>query len=99
MARSRNIKPGFFQNEDLAELGAETMILFAGLWTIADSEGRLEYRPKRIKVQCVPYFTQINIAKKLESLASLFFIQIYGSDSGRYIQITNWDKHQGPLLC
>ena len=58
MARTRNIKPGFFRNEDLAELGAYAMLLYAGLWTIADREGRLEDRPKRIKVDVLPYFDQ-----------------------------------------
>ena len=41
MARARNIKPGFFRNADLAELTFEARLLFIGLWTLADSEGRL----------------------------------------------------------
>lgn len=32
------------------------MMLFAGLWTLADREGRLEDRPRRIKAQLFPYF-------------------------------------------
>ena len=49
MARARNIKPGFFKNEFLAEMPCEVRLLFIGLWTLADREGRLEDRPKRIK--------------------------------------------------
>ena len=44
MARARLLKPGFFTNEDLCELPAFGRLLFAGLWTIADREGRLEDR-------------------------------------------------------
>lgn len=55
MARARNIKPGFFQNELLAEIDPLGRLLFAGLWTIADREGRLEDRAKRIKVALLPY--------------------------------------------
>ncbi|WP_461949107.1 hypothetical protein ACOKPE_14565 [Acinetobacter baumannii] len=49
MARSRNIKPSFFMNEDIIELPYEARLLFIGLWTLADREGRLENRPKKIK--------------------------------------------------
>ena len=50
MARSRNIKPGFFKNEDLLDLPYEYRLLFVGLWTLADREGYLEDRPKRIRM-------------------------------------------------
>ena len=54
MARARNIKPSFFTNEDLVELSFETRLLFIGLWTLADRAGRLEDRPKRIKMAVFP---------------------------------------------
>ena len=54
MARSRNIKPGFFTNEDMVELGFATRLLFAGLWTVADRKGRLQDRPKKIKIDIFP---------------------------------------------
>lgn len=55
MARARNIKPGFFANEYLASLSPHARLLFIGLWTLADREGRLEDRPTRIKGQLFPY--------------------------------------------
>lgn len=55
MARARNIKPGFFANEDLAECEPLARLLFAGLWCLADREGRLEDRPKRIRAELLPY--------------------------------------------
>jgi hypothetical protein len=54
MARARNIKPSFFTNEELVELPFSTRLLFIGLWTLADREGRLEDRPKRIKMAIFP---------------------------------------------
>lgn len=53
--RARNIKPGFYTNEQLAECSMAARLLFPGLWMIADREGRLEYRPKRIKAEVFPY--------------------------------------------
>ena len=49
--RARNLKPGFFQNEYLADLPPLARILFCGLWCSADRNGRLEYRPKKIKAE------------------------------------------------
>ena len=55
MARAKNIKPGFFTNEQLAECSFAARLLFVGLWTLADREGRLEDRPRRIRAQVFPY--------------------------------------------
>lgn len=95
MARARNIKPGFFRNEELAELPAITRILFAGLWTVADRQGRLEDRPKRIKADILPYDDE-PVDPMLDRLAESGFILRYGSGATRYIQIINFAKHQNP---
>lgn len=95
MARARNIKPGFFVNDDLGECEPLARLLFAGLWTIADREGRLEYRPKRIKAEILPY-DDCDVADLLESLASKGFIAIYEVGGNQYIQVHNWKKHQNP---
>ncbi len=95
MARARNIKPGFFRNEDLVELGFATRLLFAGLWTIADREGRLEDRPKKIKMDVFPA-DDVNIDAMLQELHDAKFVLRYEVDGVRYVQITNWSKHQNP---
>ncbi len=76
MPRSRNLKPGFFKNEDLVALGYEAMLCFAGLWTLADREGRLEDRPRRIKAEIFPY-TDADVDSLLNSLEEAGFIQRY----------------------
>jgi len=53
--RARNIKPGFFKNEVLGEMHPLGRLLFIGLWCMADRDGRLEDRPKRIKAEVLPY--------------------------------------------
>jgi len=95
MARSRNIKPGFFKNDILAEIEPLGRLLFAGLWTIADREGRLEDRPKRIKAEVLPY-DDCNIDQLLQELHDRGFILRYEVDGKRYIQIVNFKKHQNP---
>lgn len=95
MARARNIKPGFFTNEELVELPFSTRLLFIGLWTIADRAGRLEDRPKRIKIELFPC-DDLDIDKALNELADHNFIVRYGVDGRRFIQIVNFEKHQSP---
>ncbi len=95
MARSRNIKPGFFMNDQLAEVEPLGRILFAGLWCIADREGRLEDRPKRIKAEVLPY-DNCDVDDLLNQLAKHEFIIRYEVDGELYIQVANFTKHQNP---
>ena len=95
MARSRNIKPGFFTNEDLVELDFATRLLFAGLWTVADKCGRLQDRPKKIKIDVFPA-DNLDIDAMLSALHNSGFIVRYQVDGCKFIQITNWHKHQNP---
>jgi hypothetical protein len=95
MARARNIKPGFFKNEDLAECDPFARLCFAGLWTIADRDGRLEDRPKRIKGELFAY-DSVEVDPLLEQLARRGFIARYEVDGMRVIQILKFAKHQNP---
>lgn len=97
MARSRNIKPGFFSNEHLAEVDFATRLLFIGMWTEADREGRLEDRPRRLKMALFPA-DNVDIDAMLYSLHDLEFIDRYSVDGRNYIQVVNWAKHQNPHL-
>lgn len=99
MARSRNIKPGFFTNEYLAELQPFARLAFVGLWTIADREGRLEDRPKKIKAEILPY-DDCDMDKILDELANAKekFVIRYEVDGSKYIQIANFKKHQNPHI-
>ena len=95
MARARNIKPGFFLNDLLAEIEPLGRLLFAGLWTIADREGRLEDRPKKIKAAVLPY-DDCDVDYLLNELEKRDFIIRYEANGEKYIQITKWEKHQNP---
>jgi len=95
MARTRIIKPGFFKNEELAECSAFARLLFAGLWTLADREGRLEDRPKRIKADIFPY-DNLDCDALLNELSEKKFLVRYKSEGQYYIQIVNFVKHQQP---
>ena len=95
MARARNIKPGFFKNELLAEMPPETRLLFMGLWCLADREGRFEDRPKKIKMELFPC-DSFSIEDSLAMLAKDGFLLRYEVDGKRYAQVVNFTKHQMP---
>jgi hypothetical protein len=99
LARSRNIKPSLFTNEYLSELNPLARLLFIGLWCHADREGRLEDRPKRLKVDILPY-DNCDVDKLLNLLANSpeRFIIRYNVDGCKYIQVTNFNKHQNPHM-
>jgi hypothetical protein len=96
MARSRNIKPSLFKNELLGEADPIYTLLFAGLWTLADKEGRVEYRPKKIKAELFPYRFDLDPCLGLAWLMHESFITVYEISGKKYIQINKWKKHQNP---
>jgi hypothetical protein len=95
MARARNIKPGFFRNADLVELPFEARLLFIGLWTIADRKGRLEDRPKQIKMELFPA-DNLDCDELLNELEKIGVVARYQHGETRYLQVVNFDKHQNP---
>ena len=97
MPRARNIKPSFFTNEVLCQLPPLTRLLFIGLWTEADREGRLEDRPVRIKMRVFPLDT-FDIEAALDSLHKKGFITRYSVAGDRYIEIPKWKLHQRPHI-
>lgn len=95
MARARNIKPSFFQNEELGELSPLTRLAFIAMWTIANYQGCIEYRPKRLKIQLLPY-DNCDIQKIVNDLDKSGLIRMYSVQENQYIKIINFEKHQNP---
>ena len=89
------MKPGFFTNEHLAELSPWHRLCFAGLWTLADREGRLEDRPRRIKAALFPY-DDLDIDGLLNGLSEKGFIVRYVADGVPCIAIPTFERHQRP---
>lgn len=95
MPHARNIKPGFYKNEDLAECSVWARLLFPGLWMLADREGRLEDRPKRIKGELFP-FDSVEVEPLLQELSRWKFIERYEVGGRRFIQVLRFLEHQRP---
>lgn len=96
MARSRNIKPDLFKNELLGDADPLLTILFTGLWCLADREGKLLDRPKRIKAEIFPYRDLPCINGYLTELQRLGFIDRYSVGNLAIIKVLEFNKHQSP---
>ncbi len=106
--RIRNIKPGFWTNEDLADCTDRQNLLFIGLWMLADKNGCLEFRPRRIKAELFALrdYTTEALQQDCERLAEALLIHFYRVSEGDepteactaenadFIYIPNFIKHQ-----
>jgi hypothetical protein len=95
--RIRTIKPEFFHHEGLFEAELETKlpirVAFAGLWCIADREGRFKWEPRRIGVQVLPY-DGVDFSRVLDALTTRGFVLKYRVGDECFGFIPSFLKHQ-----
>lgn len=95
MARTRSIKPGFFLNDLLGECHPLARLLFAGLWCHADRNGVVEYRPRRLKAEILP-FDEADIDTLSGELEARGFIQRFDADGATWVRVLKFTEHQTP---
>ena len=98
MARIRTIKPSFFTDQEIGDLGFAARLFFVGLWCHADKAGRLEDKPRQLEVQILPYDLkkkEIDGERLISELCPKFIMR-YEIEGKKYLQIRSWEKHQRP---
>jgi len=99
MARIRMIKPEFFDDPDIGELSMAARLLFIGLWTQADKEGRLEADWRRLKARIFPY-DDVDIEALAGELHGKNMICRFKTgqavEKHGYVWIRNFTRHQRP---
>jgi hypothetical protein len=97
MARIRTIKPEFFRHEELyqaeKESGLPLRVAFAGLFTVADREGRFKWKPKQLKFDVLPY-DEVEFSEVMDCLDEYGFIIKYEVDEKMYGCIPSFKDHQ-----
>jgi len=95
--RIRTIKPEVAKDEALWDVTQETGIpvnlAFIHLWCWADREGRFEWRPRALKVECLPYWDG-DFSRVLDALATRGFVFPYTVQGRKYGVIVTFKKHQ-----
>ena len=97
MPRKRMIDPGIWQSEDFSKLSTLAKLVFIGLFSNADDEGRGRAKAAYIKSILFPYdegMRVIDIDKTLSEIASNMSVTFYLHDENEYYSLDRWDKWQ-----
>lgn len=97
MARKRMIDPSIWINEDFGSLSILAKLVFIGLFSIADDEGRGKASPAYIKAVLFPYNDDLRIAdveKTLSEISSKMSVIFYSCDENMYYTLTSWNMWQ-----
>jgi hypothetical protein len=95
MGRIRTVKPELFLDEHLGALSGDHVVLFIGLLTVADREGRLAWRPSRLKATLFPY-RAVDVEALSVALDAADKVQRYAVNGEEYLWIPGFVRHQRP---
>lgn len=95
--RIRTIKPEALTDEDLWDAEQETGLplfrAYAGLWCVADREGRFEWRPRPLKAAILPYWDG-DFSRVLDACVTRGFVRKYACNGREYGWIPTFKRHQ-----
>lgn len=97
MARKRMIDPSIWQSEDFGRLSTLAKIVFIGLFSLADDEGRGRCNPIYLKSTLFPYEEDIrsaDIDKTLSEISSNMSVVLYSYNGSSYYSLLSWDTFQ-----
>ena len=97
MARKRMIDPNIWQSEDFSKLSTLAKLVFIGLFSLADDEGRGRCNPVYLKSTLFPYEESIrstDIDKTLSEISSNMSVIFYSCDGSNYYSLYNWNTWQ-----
>lgn len=97
MARTRLIRPAFFKHAELYDAEVASVlplrVAFAGLWTVADKEGRFPWKPRELKTDILPH-DALDFGRVLDVLEAQGFVQRYVVEGTIYGLIPSFKSHQ-----
>lgn len=93
MARIRTIKPEFFTSEDIVNLTPLARLFYVSLWCEADRAGRLEWKPKTLKLRYLPG-DSCDVDLLAGELFNAGLVVLYQVDDKQFAEIPTFAKHQ-----
>ena len=97
MARKRMLSPEIWESESFSSLSDFQKIVFIGLISLADDEGRGKANPSFIKSTLFPYDENRRVAEvksALSQIARCTSTQFYNVNGSEYYLLTSWKKWQ-----
>lgn len=91
------IDPSIWQSEDFGRLSNLSKIVFIGLFSLADDEGRGRANPMYLKSTLFPYnedMRSADIEKALSEISSNMSVIFYSCDGSNYYNLLSWYTFQ-----
>ena len=95
--RARWVKPEFFKDRKMGELGPVAALVYQALWVVADDGGMAGCDADRLKGELFfawPTIGAAEIKDALRRLYNLGRIRFYRGSDDWFCQIVHWDRHQ-----
>lgn len=97
MARKRLVSPNFFRHAELMDAeagsGLPLRLAYIALWCQCDRRGYFAWRPRELKLVCLPW-DAVDFAAVLDALETFGFIETYWAGGKRYGRVPTLGKHQ-----
>ncbi len=93
----RMIDPEIWRNEKVGSLPDVGRLLFIGIFSNADDDGRLKASPRYLKATIFPYDndkTEEQVRDLRNQSALLGLIRLYSKNSQEYLDLPGWREHQ-----
>jgi len=98
MNQRRMINSGIWQDEEFANLSDSARLLFIGMFSIADDEGKLKANPLYLKASVFMYDqskTESDVLELLNEISKqMKSVLIYQVDGKSYAKFLKWDQFQ-----
>jgi len=99
VARKRFLTPDIWSDSFFVKLSPQERLLFIGMITLADDEGRLRAAPSYLKGEIFPEdrVTEATTRQFRDRITALNrSVQLYKAAGMEYVQLRNWSKYQRP---
>lgn len=96
MPTRRMIEPSIWQSESMGRLSVRQRLMFIGMFSNADDQGRLRASAPVIRSMIFPFddITLADIEDDILAIEREKCIMLYEVDGPRYAQVLNWWKYQ-----
>jgi len=91
------IHPDIWESEDFSKLSSLAKLVFIGMFSLADDEGKGRAKPVYLKSIIFPYddgMRIIDIEKALSEIGHNMSVTFYAHDGNAYYMMDNWSKWQ-----
>lgn len=97
MPRARWLKPEFFRDQKMGQLGPVNALVYQALWVAADDSGMARCDPDDLKAEWFrrwPTISVGNIRTALRRLHELERIEFYRGGDDWFAQVVRWTENQ-----